>query len=116
MSSNKKQIGALAMAALATLMASSCCVGPLLLVMLGLGGAWVGSLKLLEPYKYIFLAVAAIAMIMAFRRIYRPVAECLPGEVCALPRTRMIYKAAFWLVLGLIALTLMFPYVAKYFY
>jgi mercuric ion transport protein len=116
MSSVKRQLGMLATAGLATILASSCCVGPLLLVSIGLGGAWVSKLQVLEPYKPIFLGLAAIAMIFAYRRIYRPVADCSPGEICALPRTQLIYKGLFWLVLLLIGLTLAFPYFAHYFY
>src|SRR3546814_9143726 len=32
-------------------LASACCVVPLLLVMLGISGAWIANLTALEPYK-----------------------------------------------------------------
>lgn len=116
MSSVKSQFGVLLTAGMATVLASSCCVGPLLLVSIGLGGAWVSRLQLLEPYKPFFLGIAALAMLFAYRRIFRPVAECKPGEVCALPQTRWLYKALFWGVLLMILLTLAFPWLAPYFY
>lgn len=31
--------------------AGLCCVGPFLLLTLGIGGAWIGNLTLLEPYR-----------------------------------------------------------------
>ncbi|WP_222873573.1 mercuric transporter MerT family protein [Hankyongella ginsenosidimutans] len=38
-------------------LASSCCVVPLVLVTLGVSGAWIGSLTALEPYKLFFVLV-----------------------------------------------------------
>ena len=36
---------------LAAIGASVCCVGPLVLLALGIGGTWVGSLTAMEPYR-----------------------------------------------------------------
>jgi mercuric ion transport protein len=36
-------------ASLAAVGASICCVGPFVLLMLGVGGAWIGNLTALEP-------------------------------------------------------------------
>ncbi|MDA8110645.1 MAG: mercuric ion transporter MerT [Betaproteobacteria bacterium] len=108
--------GALAAGGLAAILASTCCLGPLALVALGFSGAWIGTLTKLEPYRPLFLGVALVSMAFAWRRIYRPVAECAPGEACALPRTRRLYKAIFWLVTALILVALAYPYVLPYFY
>ena len=43
--------------AVAALGASSCCVLPLLLFMLGVSGAWIGNLTRLTPYQPYILAV-----------------------------------------------------------
>ena len=32
-------------------LASACCIVPLVLVTLGISGAWIGNLTALEPYK-----------------------------------------------------------------
>lgn len=116
MKSLKNQVSMLAAGGVGALLASACCIGPLLLVTLGLGGAWVSNLQALEPYKPIFLGVALLAMIFAYRKIFRSAAGCKPGEVCALPQTQIMYKLIFWLVLVLMLLSLVFPYVAHYFY
>jgi mercuric ion transport protein len=108
--------GALAAGGLASLLASACCVGPLVLVSLGLGGAWVSHLTALEPYRPIFLGAALIALFLAFRRIYRPAAQCKPGEVCAIPRVNRAYKGIFWTVSVLVLLALLSPYLAPLFY
>lgn len=42
--------------------ASACCTIPLALVSLGVGGAWIGSLTALAPYRWIFVTVALIAL------------------------------------------------------
>ena len=108
--------GALLVGGLAAILASTCCLGPLVLVALGLSGAWIGNLTRLEPYRPIFIAFALVALLFAGWRIWRPVQTCGPSEVCAVPRTRRIYKAVFVIVSLLVLVALVFPYVAKFFY
>jgi len=102
----------------AGLLASLCCLGPLVLVMLGVSGAWISNLTLLEPYRPVFIGVALVFMALAWRRIYRaPAAEaCEPGTLCALPQTNRRYRAMFWVVSALVLLALGFPYMAPLFY
>ena len=47
----------LLLAIVAGLGASACCIGPLLLLSLGIGGAWVGNLTAMEPYSGYFVSV-----------------------------------------------------------
>jgi mercuric ion transport protein len=108
--------GALAAGGVAAILASTCCLGPLLLIALGFSGAWIGNLTILEPYRPIFISVALVALFFAWRRIYRPAQACKPGELCALPRVKTAYKALFWLVAALVLLALAFPYVLPLFY
>lgn len=108
--------GALFTGGLAALLASTCCLGPLVLVGVGVSGAWIGNLAVLEPYRPIFIAVALVALIFAWRRIFRPAADCKPGEVCALPAVRGHYKLVFWVVAALVVVALAFPYVLPLFY
>jgi len=108
--------GSLLTGGLAALLASTCCLGPLVLVGLGFSGAWIGNLTLLEPYRPIFLGAALVAMFFAWRRIWRPLENCKPGEVCAIPQVRSTYKLLFWVVAALIVVALGFPYVLPLFY
>lgn len=108
--------GALVTGGLAAILASTCCLGPLVLVGLGFSGAWIGNLIVLEPYRPIFLSAALIAMFFAYRRIYRSAEVCKPGEVCAIPQVRGTYKVIFWIVAFLILVALAFPYVLPLFY
>ena len=102
--------------ALAALGATTCCLGPLLLVALGFSGAWIGNLTVLEPYRPIFIGAALVALFFASRRIFRPVQACKPGEVCAVPQVRAAYKFLFWVVAALVVVALAFPYVLPLFY
>ncbi len=108
--------GALLVGGLAAILASTCCLGPLVLVALGLSGAWIGNLALLEPYRPFFIAGALVALFFAGRRIFRPAQACQPGEVCAVPRSRRIYKIVFGIVSALVLIALVYPFLAKLFY
>lgn len=101
---------------LAAVGASACCAGPLVVVSLGLGGAWVGSLTALEPLRPVFLALTTLAFGLAFHRLYlRPVA-CAPGEVCAVPGVRRRQRLMFWSALLPAAALVAFPWYAQLFY
>jgi mercuric ion transport protein len=114
--SDKTGSGALVIGGLAAILASTCCLGPLVLVALGLSGAWIGNLTLLEPYRPVFIAGALVALFFAGRRIFRPAQACEPGEVCAVPRTRRIYRILFVIASALVVVALVYPYVANFFY
>lgn len=108
--------GALGAGALSAILASTCCLGPLVLVALGFSGAWIGNLTALEPYRPLFLGAALVAMFFAWRRIFRPARACKPGEVCAIPQVRATYKLIFWIVAAMVLVALVFPYVLPFFY
>lgn len=107
---------ALAAGGLAAILASACCLGPLVLLSLGISGAWIGNLTALQPYQPLFIGLALLALFFAGRRIFRPVAACKPGEVCAAPRLRTTYKLMFWAVVALVVVGLVFPWIAPWFY
>ena len=107
---------ALLTAGLAAILASTCCVGPLLLLLLGFSGAWIGNLTLLEPLRPWFIVAAVVSLAFAWRRIWRPLVQCAPGEVCALPVIRTGYQWLFALIVMLVLLALAFPYIAPWFY
>ena len=108
--------GALFAGGLAALLASTCCLGPLVLIALGFSGAWIGNLTVLEPYRPAFIGAALVALFFAWRRIFRPATDCQPGEVCAVPQVRSTYKLIFWVVSALVLIALVFPYVVPFFY
>jgi len=108
--------GALLTGGLAAILASTCCLGPLVLITLGVSGAWISNLTLLEPYRPIFIGAAVVALFFAYRRIWRPAAACAPGQSCAQPSVNRSYKALFWIVVALVIVALGFPLIAPWFY
>jgi mercuric ion transport protein len=108
--------GPLVAGGIAAILASTCCLGPLVLVAIGFSGAWIGNLTRLEPYRPIFVAIALLSLVLAYRSIYRPAQACKPGEVCAVPQVKTAYKFIFWIVVALVGVALAFPYVAPLFY
>lgn len=114
--SEKTSLRVLLAGGLSALLASACCLGPLLLITLGVSGAWISTLTLLEPYQPAFIGAALVALLVAGRRIWRPATQCAPGEVCALPHVKHAYQLLFLAVSALLVLALAFPYVAPWFY
>jgi mercuric ion transport protein len=108
--------GALFAGGLAAILASACCLGPLVLLTAGVSGAWIGNLTVLEPLRPLFIAAAVMALFLAYRRIFRPAAACQPGEVCAVPQVRAVYKALFALVAVLVLIAIGFPFVLSLVY
>ena len=108
--------GTLVVGGLAAVLASTCCLGPLVLLMLGVSGAWIGTLRQLEPYRPVFIGLAIVALLVASRKVFRPSAACAPGEICAIPAVRTSYKWLFWTVVVLVGVALVYPFLAPLFY
>ena len=99
--------------ALASIGASACCVGPLLLLGLGIGGAWIGSLTALEPYRPAFIVLVLVFLGLAFRKLYLAPQSCDSDELCIADRTRNAQRVILWiaglLMLGLVAIPWLMP-------
>jgi mercuric ion transport protein len=108
--------GALVGGALTAIGASLCCVGPLVLVSLGIGGAWVSSLTKLEPVRPVFMLVTLALFGAAYWRLYRSSEACKPDEDCADPRVRSRQRMVFWAMLVVVVPLLAFPWYAPLFY
>jgi mercuric ion transport protein len=96
--------------------ASACCAGPLLLVVLGVGGAWGSRLVALEPLQPYFVVAALTFFGFAFFRLYRSQEACAPDEVCAVPAVRRRQRIIFWIVSACAAILMSFPLYAPLFY
>ena len=71
--------GSLIAGAAAAIGASLCCVAPLVLLTLGIGGTWIATLTALEPYRPIFIGMTLLFLGLAFRRLYLAPQVCAPG-------------------------------------
>ena len=87
----------------AAVAASACCTIPLLFVALGAGGAWIGTITALEPFRPFFITVAIGALAFAGYREWRvsrePNCDCEVEVPIPLRRSLLILGAL--LVLGL---------------
>ena len=90
-------------AVLAALAASSCCLGPLVLAGLGLGGA--GALAALSSYRVPILGATAALLAAGFYLTYRK-PRAAEGDACGceVPRANRAGKLGLWLAAALVAL------------
>lgn len=119
MEASKAARTSLAGGMLAAIVASACCLGPLVLVTLGISGAWISNLSALEPYRPVLIGVALVFMAFAYREIFVKAAQpeaCEPGALCAAPQTNRTYRVIFWVVSALVLFALAFPYFVPLFY
>lgn len=108
--------GAVFAGAAAAIGASACCLGPLLLVLLGVGGAWGSRLVAMEAYQPFFLGAAVVMFFLAFYRLYFQPTICAPGDDCALPAVRHRQRQIFWFVVVIAVAAMAFPLYASIFY
>lgn len=102
--------------ALAAIGASLCCIAPLVLVTLGIGGAWVATLTQLEPLRPLFILATFVLMGLAWRKLYRQSADCESGAPCADVAVQGRQRSIFWLAVVPLLLLLALPWYAPLFY
>jgi mercuric ion transport protein len=108
--------GSLAAGVLAALGASACCAGPLILLLLGVGGGWASHLIAFEPYSPYLTALTLLFLTAAFYNLYLRRRACAPGDTCADDRAIRNQRIMFWLVAVPVVLLLSFPLYASLFY
>jgi mercuric ion transport protein len=100
---------------LGALVASSCCVAPLVLFALGVSGAWIANLTQLAPYQPFFILATAGCLGGGYWLMSRArKLACADGEACARPLPRRIVKVglviASILVTGVVAFDFLAPF------
>lgn len=108
--------GTLIAGVLAAVGASVCCVGPLVLLALGISGAWISTLTTLEPFRPVFIGLTLLFLALSFRKLYLLPQACVPGTPCADPRTVKRQRFMFWIVTALLLTLLAVPWAAPLFY
>lgn len=91
------------------ILASVCCLGPIVFAVLGISGAaFILKFEAFRPY---FAIAAALLLGTAFYFTYRkkPAEECAPGSYCANPRADKINKVILWVATVLVAFFVFFP-------
>ncbi len=115
-SKDRSLISSTVAAALAAIGASLCCIAPLVLIALGIGGAWVSYLTALEPYRPIFIGITLLFLFLAFRKLYIIPRQCAPEDACAIPTVLRNQRIIFWIVTVLLIALLTFPYYGLMFF
>jgi mercuric ion transport protein len=91
--------------------ATSCCVLPLALFSLGVGGVWIGRLSALAPYQPIFITITIMLLGYGYWLVYRkPRAACAEGAACARPLPNRLVKLGLCVATSLVLLALAWPY------
>jgi mercuric ion transport protein len=116
---NRGSAPALTLASIAALLASSCCVLPLVFALVGISGTWIASMRVLEPYSPALIALALLSLGVAWWRLYRPsrttmVACAADGAACR--QANGAARRWFWLVLVVALIPLVVPLAAPLFY
>jgi mercuric ion transport protein len=106
---------AIVAASLAAIAASVCCVVPLVLVLLGISGAWIANLTALDAWRPWFSAATLVCLGWAFWMLYGPASRCRIDGACVDPSRLRRRRRGLWIATGLIALLLLFPYYIGWF-
>ena len=115
LSSRNSPRWALLTGAAAAIGASLCCVVPLVLVSLGISGAWLANLTALEPYRLWFAALALAALAFAGWRLYGPSSRCEDDRVCSDSGVLRRRRRLLWIAVTAIVPLLLFPYSINWF-
>jgi mercuric ion transport protein len=89
----------------AALAASTCCVLPLSLGAIGVGGTLLSALSIFAPYQTAFRVLGILMLGAAFWMIYGRRAAAVDGATCAATRSQQLTKTALWfgaVVMGLV--------------
>lgn len=61
---NKASVLGSGFASFGAILASSCCIIPIVFFNLGIGGAWLANLAVLQPYRVHFISVATLLFVI----------------------------------------------------
>lgn len=115
-SKQKLSLRLIGVALVSTIIASTCCVIPLILVLVGITGAWMVNLTALKPLTPFFSFIAIAAIVWAGYLIYRPSPECATQDDASCDTVRPSTRRIFLACAVFIALLLSFPLIAPLFY
>src|SRR3546814_10398604 len=92
----KSSVPAIVGASIAAIGASVCCVVPLVLVFMGISGAWISTLTALDPVRPWFSAAAEVSLAVAFWMLYLPASHCGVVGSCVEPDTLRRRRRWLW--------------------
>ena len=118
MSTNDPKLStpAILVASLAAIGASVCCVVPLVLVLMGISGAWIANLTAMDAWRPGFSVATLLCLAVAFWSLYGPSSRCRTDGACISPQVLVRRRRWLWLAAVGIATLLLFPYYVVWFF
>lgn len=101
---------------MSAVLASSCCIAPLVLVTLGASGAWIGNLTALKAYQPIFVPATLAFLGLGFWQVYGKRKPACDDGTCEMPLSATLIKAALWAATVLVVLAMSVDVWAPIFY
>ncbi len=105
---------ALTVGGIAGVLASACCIGPLVLGALGVGAAAAGLVEFFTPLRPVFIGLALLFLGFAAYRLFYVPKVCAPGTPCADPRALRNQRLVFIGVVIVTAALVTFPWYVAY--
>lgn len=99
---------------IAGIAASTCCLGPLILLTLGVSGSWIGNLSAMEPFRPYLMGLTLVFLGLAFRKLYWLPQACAVDKPCAQAANLRKQRIAFWLVTAFVLIIMAFPWYGPY--
>ena len=94
------------------ILASACCIGPLLAVSLGIGG--LGAAASLEVYRPYFLGMTFVFLGGAFYMTYGRRQKCDEGDACEVPEGNRWRRILLWIAAGVALIFAAVPYLLEW--
>jgi mercuric ion transport protein len=114
--SNSASSKPLLAAILAATGASACCILPLVLLTLGIGGAWMSNLTAMQPYSPYLSGLTLLILAWIFYTLYVKKSDCneqANEQVCRTPDSLKRQRRSFWIISFVLCTMLAFPYYAS---
>ncbi len=102
--------GSLIATIIAGITASACCLGPFMLLTLGISGSWISNFSALEPLRPIFIGITALFLAITYRKLYLLPKKCDDNSVCANPSYLRKQRFIFWVVTIVVIAIIAFPW------
>ncbi len=97
----------------ASVLASICCVGPLLFLVSGVSVGFLGNFTFLDPFRFYLLAAAFLMLSFSFWKLYVKLARCACDADI---RARRISRTVFWTGTVVFVVAASFSKIALLFY
>jgi len=109
-SSGSMSKGSLIAMIIAGITASACCIGPFVLLTLGISGSWISNFSALEPLRPVFIGITAIFLGLTYRKLYILPKSCDIDSPCANPAYLRKQRMTFWIVTVAVIAIITFPW------